>query len=166
MSEITVTEDQLSFNGVTYRAAIGAGGFVDEDQKVEGDKKTPRGSYSLRGCFYRPDRLSQPKTGLILNEINPAMGWCDDTNHDAYNKLVVLPFDGSHEELFREDATYDVLVVIGYNDAPPEPGKGSAIFLHVAKEGYLPTEGCVALAKEDLLQLLAQVTPETTITLG
>jgi L,D-peptidoglycan transpeptidase YkuD (ErfK/YbiS/YcfS/YnhG family) len=82
-----------------------------------------------------------------------------------YNRLVKLPFSGNHEILWREDALYDVIIVIGYNLAPITPGKGSAIFLHVARNNFCPTDGCVALARSDLLQVVACCDLETKITI-
>ena len=87
------------------------------------------------------------------------MGWCDDPAHPDYNRQVVLPFAASHEELWREDQIYDLVVVLGYNDDPVIPGKGSAIFLHLAREDFSPTEGCVACARTDLLDLLRTAKP-------
>ncbi|MBT4146478.1 MAG: hypothetical protein HOE45_06300 [Gammaproteobacteria bacterium] len=94
-------------------------------------------------------------------------GWCDDPSDTAYNKAVMLPYHASAEALWRDDDLYDVLVVLGHNDSPALPGKGSAIFMHVAKDlddkDYLGTEGCVSLRKTHLLELLPALTPETSL---
>ena len=94
-------------------------------------------------------------------------GWCDAPDDPSYNRLVQLPYRASAEKMWREDHLYDVLAVIGYNDAPAVPGMGSAIFLHVAREGedgkLMPTVGCVSLKLADLLQVLAACTPSTAI---
>lgn len=131
--------------------------------KTEGDGGTPVGRFPLRRVLYRPDRLDAPATGLPVEAIKPDQGWCDDPAHPDYNRPVRLPFADSHEKLWREDMVYDVIVILGHNDDPPVPGKGSAIFMHVARPAYEPTEGCVALALEDLLAVLAASGPGDTI---
>ncbi len=160
----------LFFRGTSYPCAVGKGGFVaDGEEKSEGDGKTPLGTFPLRACFYRADRVSLPKLPIPTYEMTPAFGWCDDPEHPEYNKPVVLPFDASHEELWREDHTYDVVVVLGYNDEPVVPGKGSAIFFHLARlgdEGYLPTEGCVAVSLDDMREILSGISPTSQIKLG
>jgi len=145
----------LTYRGETYRCALGKGGLSEDKQ--EGDGCTPVGTYPVRACFYRPDRVEKPKTGLPVYEISPAIGWCDDPASRMYNPLAILPFQASHEKFWRDDPCYDLVVIIGYNDAPAVPGKGSAIFLHLAKEGYLPTEGCVAVSKEDMKSILSSL---------
>jgi len=161
MADIVVTGNQLSFNGKTYRCAIGKGGF--SEHKKEGDGATPIGVFLLRECWYRADKTAKPKTLLPLQEILQTDGWCDDPKSQDYNRLVELPYDCSHEKLFREDDMYDLIMPLGYNDDTVEPGKGSAIFIHVAREYYEPTEGCVALAKVDLLEILKNCSAQTCI---
>ena len=134
------------------RCALGRGGIVGE--KREGDGATPAGNFPLRVVFYRADRLPAPEAGLPVKSIWETDGWCDDPESADYNRLVDLPHPARHEFLWRDDGLYDLVVVIGYNDDPPIPGRGSAIFLHLAKPDLAPTEGCVALAREDLLALL------------
>jgi L,D-peptidoglycan transpeptidase YkuD (ErfK/YbiS/YcfS/YnhG family) len=160
--EITVTATgQLECGGRVYRCALGPGGIVGD--KTEGDGGTPAGAFPLRRVLYRPDRLNAPNTGLPVEEIAPDQGWCDDPAHPDYNRPVRLPFTASHEKLWREDAVYDVTVILGHNDDPPVPGKGSAIFMHVARPDYGPTEGCVALALEDLMEVLSKCRPGDAI---
>lgn len=127
--------------------------------KTEGDGATPVGRFALRRLFYRADRVARPETALPTAQITPHLGWCDDPQSPAYNRLVRLPCPWRHEVLTRADGLYDLMVVLGHNDAPPEPGAGSAIFLHLAKADYAPTEGCVALAMADLVDLLRAVGP-------
>ena len=141
--------------GQTFACALGAGGVVGE--KREGDHASPAGRFPLREILYRADRLERPVTGLPLRAIDPADGWCDAPDDPAYNRPVTLPYGASTENLWRADNVYDLIVVIGYNDAPVRPGRGSAIFLHIATDGYGPTEGCVALARDDLLVVLARL---------
>jgi len=145
----------LNAFGQTFACALGAGGVVID--KHEGDRASPAGRFPLRGALYRADRLEKPATGLPLRAIAPADGWCDSAGDAAYNRPVTLPYGASAENLWRADNVYDLIVVIGYNDAPVRPGRGSAIFLHIATEGYGPTEGCVALARDDLLAVLARL---------
>jgi L,D-peptidoglycan transpeptidase YkuD (ErfK/YbiS/YcfS/YnhG family) len=136
-----------------FRCALGRGG-VSADKR-EGDGATPAGIFPLRHVLYRADRLSRPPTALEARPIAPNDGWCDDPADPMhYNTQVVLPHAARAERLWRSDGVYDVLVVLGHNDAPPIPGQGSAIFLHVARPDYAPTEGCVALGLPHLLALL------------
>lgn len=142
----------ITASGKIYRCALGRSGI--SEVKAEGDGATPAGSFPLRGLFYRPDRLPEPQTGLRALPLEKDMGWCDAPRHPSYNRLVRLPFPASHEKMWREDGLYDLVVVLGHNDDPPKADRGSAIFMHIAKEGYAPTEGCVALSREDLLDFL------------
>ena len=109
----------------------------------------------MRRVLYRPDREARPATALPTMALDPADGWCDDLTDPAYNLPVRLPYPGRAEALWRGDGLYDLIVVLGWNDAPVVPGRGSAIFLHLARPDYGPTEGCIALARADLLMVLA-----------
>jgi L,D-peptidoglycan transpeptidase YkuD (ErfK/YbiS/YcfS/YnhG family) len=115
------------------------------------------GVWPMRQVFWREDRLARPATGLPIDALIPEAGWCDDPSSPLYNFPVALPFPLSHEKLWREDGVYDVIVVLGYNDDPPVRGKGSAIFLHLARAGYEPTQGCVAVSLPDLRRLLPRL---------
>ncbi len=141
------------FAGVTYRAALGRGGVRADKQ--EGDGATPAALLPLRRVFYRADRVAKPRTPLPVEPLARSDGWCDDASHRAYNTRVTLPFEARHETLWRDDLLYDVCVVLGWNDSPVVRGRGSAIFLHLARPDHAPTEGCVALALPDLLAVLA-----------
>ena len=158
---LRVNNNQLIYKDKFYQCAIGKGGFIAAEDKQEGDLKTPLGEFPLREVFYRADKISPEndkfRTKLPIREITENMGWCDEPEDENYNRLVELPYEASHEQLFREDDIYDIIVVLGYNDSPPIAGKGSAIFMHIAKPDYEGTEGCIALAKDDLLELLAKV---------
>lgn len=153
----------LQLGHVRYRCALGRGG-VSHDKR-EGDGATPIGSFPLRRLFFRADRIVRPRCALPTDILQPSDGWCDDPARPEYNRFVTLPFDGRHEKLSRDDALYDIVGVIGYNDAPVISGRGSAIFLHVAAADYAPTEGCVALARDDLVRVLAACDADTTITI-
>jgi L,D-peptidoglycan transpeptidase YkuD (ErfK/YbiS/YcfS/YnhG family) len=159
------THGALHFNGRRYPCALGRSGIVHP--KHEGDGGTPAGAFPLHEARYRADRMARPKTGLDVFEISPTDAWCDEPADSAYNRLVQMPYHGDAEAMWREDHAYDVLAVIGYNAAPPVPGAGSAIFLHVAhitSDGlFLPTAGCVALKMDDLLAVLAACKPGTMI---
>lgn len=155
-------EALLDWGKGTRRAAVGRSG-VGAKQR-EGDGLTPRGTLPVRRVLYRPDRLARPAAQLPIEALAQTDGWCDAPEHPAYNTQIVTPFAASHETLWRDDHLYDVVVVLGFNDAPVVAGKGSAIFLHVARPDYGPTEGCIALALEDLLELLATLAPGDTIT--
>jgi L,D-peptidoglycan transpeptidase YkuD (ErfK/YbiS/YcfS/YnhG family) len=155
---------ELQWANRTYRCAVGRGGVRIDKQ--EGDGATPVGRFPLRRVLYRPDRLSAPGTRLPVTPLTPADGWCDDPADPHYNRPVRLPYAAHHEELWRADPLYDIVVIVGHNDAPVVAGLGSAIFMHSASEDYLPTEGCVALARQDLLDVLAGVGPDTVLAIG
>ena len=141
--------------GREARCALGRGGVAPMGVKREGDGATPAGLWPLRRLYFRPDRMAAPATRLPTTALTPSDGWCDAPSDPAYNRPVRLPYPASAEHLWREDEVYDLIVVLGYNDAPVVAGRGSAIFLHVARPDYSPTEGCVALHKADLLDCLA-----------
>lgn len=122
--------------------------------KREGDGATPRGRFPLRFAFYRPD-AGRPKAALPLKAMRRSSGWCDSATDRNYNRAVALPYPASAERMWRSDGLYDVVVVVGYNERPRVKGRGSAIFMHVARDGLNPTEGCVALRLGDLRRLLA-----------
>jgi len=143
----------LDWGAGGLRCVLGRGGVRGD--KREGDGATPLGCWPLRRVLFRPDRLAAPRTILPVRALAPTDGWCDDPGDPAYNRPVALPFPASAETLWRADGLYDVIVVLGHNDDPPVPGAGSAIFLHVARPDWGPTQGCVALPRPDLLALLA-----------
>ena len=165
MDRLTVKNGKLHAGGQIFDCTIGRKGMALPGEKREGDLKTPTGIFSLRACYYRPDRMESPKTKLPLIALTPEDGWCDDPTHSLYNQPIKLPFTASHEKLWREDHVYDIIIPLGYNDGPIEPGKGSAIFLHLMRDDGVGTEGCVALARADLLALLPELGPETMINL-
>ncbi|MSO55053.1 MAG: hypothetical protein EXQ90_08060 [Rhodospirillales bacterium] len=149
----------LTFAGRRYRCALGRSGIVEA--KHEGDGGTPTGRFPLRRVYYRPDRIAPPVTALPVQGLMPADGWSDDPTDPNYNRLVFRPRPTRSETLWRDDAVYDVIVEIGFNDDPPVAGHGSAIFIHVARADFEPTEGCVALAIADLRDLLGRISPNT-----
>lgn len=145
------TPNTLRFGSRTYKCATGKGGI--KKNKFEGDGATPCGEFSLEKIFFRPDRILPPTGALPAQPLSPEMGWCDDPESLFYNQLVLLPFSGSHEKLWRDDFVYNLIIVVEYNMNPVVAGKGSAIFLHLARPDFSPTEGCIAFSLEDLLEI-------------
>lgn len=154
MRAIVHPDGRFILAGLTVRAALGRGGVRPD--KNEGDGATPTGILPLRRILYRADRLTPPRCAVPLEPIAPDDGWCDAPSDLRYNRPVTLPYDASAEELWRQDELYDLIGVLGWNDAPVRPGRGSAIFLHIARPDFAPTDGCIALARPDLLQVLAR----------
>lgn len=155
-------QGRLEFRGRTFRCALGKGGVTTV--KREGDHKTPVGCFALRNLLYRPDKFtSPPQTALTARALTPGDGWCDDPADPRYNRPVPLPYPAGTERLWRDDELYDLILPLGYNDDPPVAGLGSAIFMHVAQADYSGTEGCVALARDDLVALLRDVEPSTLL---
>ena len=132
-------------------------------KKVEGDKKTPIGTFKIQHLYYRKDRIGHPQTNLKCIQIKKRMSWCDDVNQPKkYNKLINIDSDIHHEKLFRKDSKYDLLIPIKYNFFKRIPGKGSCIFIHLTKN-YKPTAGCIALKKKDFLIMLKIINKNTKI---
>ena len=162
VSNLVVTPARrLTFGNKSFPCALGRGGC--HLHKTEGDGITPVGVWSLRQVYYRPDRQEPPKTILPVIALTPNDGWCDDPGHADYNNFVSLPHAASCDNLWREDHVYDVIVTLDHNSDPVISGVGSAIFFHVARENFEPTEGCVALEMETLLNVLASVEPGCAI---
>lgn len=154
----------LHFEGAVIPCSIGKGGACPASAKREGDGCTPLGTWPIRGVLLRPGRVELAETPLLPWRWTRAEdGWSDGADDPAYNRPVHLPHGFSHERLQREDAAYDIIVVLGHNDAPPVPGAGSAIFWHlqVAGEDGMPkaTEGCIAIARGDMERILPRLHP-------
>jgi L,D-peptidoglycan transpeptidase YkuD (ErfK/YbiS/YcfS/YnhG family) len=149
----------MRIGAVQVPCALGRGGVKPADRKREGDGASPIGVWPLRRVLYRPDRGGAPVTALPLQAISPEDGWCDDPADPNYNLPVSHPYPASAERMWREDEIYDLVAVLGHNDDPVVRNLGSAIFLHLARPDYAPTEGCVALARPHLEALLAQAQP-------
>lgn len=154
-------DGRVTCGGRTYAVSLGRAGMVRD--KREGDGGTPVGRWPLRRVFYRADRLAPPPGPLPVQAIRPDDGWCDAPDHPAYNRLIEKPFAASHEDLWRDDHLYDLVVVVGHNDDPPVPGLGSAIFIHLQRDDHGPTAGCIAFAREDLLDLLGRLTVDSRL---
>lgn len=134
----------LRFGTHRARCAIGAKGL--SRTKKEGDRATPVGQFLLRRLWYRPDRLMRPESAFPIAQISLKSGWCDDISSAAYNRPIERPAQAAHERLWRHDGLYDAFFELGHNDNPPEKGCGSAIFLHLQKNNFQPTLGCVAIS--------------------
>ncbi len=146
-------DGRLLLRGGIFRAALGRGGVRTDKQ--EGDGATPAGLLPLRRVLYRADRLPAPDCAVPVEPIAETDGWCDDVVARDYNRMIRLPHEARHEELWRTDGLYDLIGILGWNDAPVVRGRGSAIFLHVARPDHAPTEGCIALSLPDLRRVLA-----------
>jgi L,D-peptidoglycan transpeptidase YkuD (ErfK/YbiS/YcfS/YnhG family) len=152
--------------GLRLRCALGRSGIVAAGNKREGDGATPQGRWPVRRIWYRADRLDPPETALPVLAIQPGDGWCDDPAAPGYNRWTAVPGPFRHERLYRKDNAYDLIAELGYNDDPPVPGAGSAIFMHVARSDYAPTEGCLALSLEDLRGVIRTLRAGTAIAIG
>lgn len=159
MSNLIIRNHQAFIEDYSCPVFFGKNGFTTD--KKEGDLKTPIGTFHLGPLYYRADRLSTPKTQLKCLEITPRMGWCDDPLSPFYNRLIELPFASSHEELWREDHLYDIVIEIKYNQNPVIPEKGSAIFIHLKRKDF--TAGCLSFHPKDLITLLEYLSPDSNV---
>ena len=161
MHIIVESPTKLIFAGKTYSCVVGRGGIGVKTS--EGGGVTPVGWYPLRSLRYRAELLRKPQTYLPSQPIFTQDGWCDDPTHSEYNRPIRRPFNASHEKLWRSDGLYNIIIILGFNDNPPVPGLGSAIFIHVKSPASYPTEGCVALSQNDLLDVLQKCSTNTFI---
>ena len=153
-------KEHLVIDEFKFKCSIGKKGL--KSKKKEGDNCTPIGTFKIGKVYYRPDRVEKPKTVLKTKTIKKNMGWCNDPYNKNYNKEITLNKKNRGEKLFRKDASYDILIVIEYNTRETRPFKGSAIFIHLTKN-YNPTQGCIALKKNDLLILLKIINKKSKI---
>ncbi|MGB3503014.1 MAG: L,D-transpeptidase family protein [Mesorhizobium sp.] len=151
----------LVFDGRVFRCALGKGGT--SSRKREGDGATPIASMRLLSGYFRRDGVVARRTNLPLAPIHARLGWCDAPADRNYNRPVTLPYAASHETMRRKDRLYDICIVLDWNITPRHRGGGSAIFMHLARPGYLPTEGCVALALRDMARLLPHLSRHTVV---
>ena len=158
-----INNHTLKVDDFYFQCVIGKNGT--SNKKIEGDKKTPIGTYKIGDLYYRKDRSVKPETKLKCIEIKKNMGWCDDVNHPKkYNKLIKISKNIKHEKLNRRDHKYDLLIPIKYNFKKPKVGLGSCIFLHLNNK-YKPTMGCISLNKRDFLIMLKLINKNTQIKL-
>tara|TARA_B100001113_G_C20949295_1_gene552407 strand:- start:210 stop:701 length:492 start_codon:yes stop_codon:yes gene_type:complete len=158
---IIIKNKKLLFNHYKIKCAVGKRGI--SKKKIEGDFKTPKGSFKILNIFYRKDRVFHLKTNIPKSPIYKNMGWCDDPDSKKYNKLIKFPFSYRAEKLYRSDNIYDIILVLNYNMKPTIKDKGSAIFIHVAKKKYNSTKGCVAIAKRELKKIIKSITNKTKV---
>ena len=144
-----------------YKCSIGYNGL--NKNKNEGDGCTPIGTFKINKILYRPDKINIHQFNIESEVIEKKHGWCDDINSDSYNQKIEFPFEQSAEHLHRNDDLYDIICVIDYNLNPIVKGKGSAIFLHVVRDDYSPTQGCIAIKKDELLQIAHNLIEDSTI---
>lgn len=157
MIRLNVSTSTLCAFGHSFRAATGKGGAVPAGEKREGDGATPLGTWHIQGALLRPDRIATPRTGLPWRWLRPTDGWSDDSNDPQYNRPVSHPHPYSAEHLWREDHAYDVILLLDHNSQPVVAGSGSAIFWHLAQPDWRPTEGCIAIEREAMLQILPKL---------
>jgi L,D-peptidoglycan transpeptidase YkuD (ErfK/YbiS/YcfS/YnhG family) len=151
----------LTAGGRTFRVALGRAGI--KAGKREGDGGTPPGRFHPVRLWWRPDRLPRPSTRLPTRRIAPDDAWCEDPSDRRYNRPFRRSANEPGDRLSRDDGLYDLIVEIDHNTRPRISGLGSAVFIHIARQGYRPTAGCVALSRSDLLRLLAWLTRKTRI---
>lgn len=159
--KIVVKNGFLTGKDEKYKCSIGYNGL--SDNKTEGDGCTPVGTFKIIKILYRPDKINNNKFKLKSEIIEQMDGWCDDVHSDCYNQKIKFPFECSAEHLYRNDDLYDIVCLIDYNMFPIIKGKGSAIFLHVASNDYAPTQGCVAIKKDDLLDIALNLNKSSLI---
>jgi len=144
--------------------ALGRGGI--RANKREGDGGTPRGAFKFRRLWWRADRRPRPLTHLPVRPIRRDDGWCEAPDDRHYNQPIKVPKGSAGDRLWREDRLYDLIIELDHNTRPRIAGRGSAVFVHVARPGFAPTAGCVALRTEALARLIRQVGPRTRIVIG
>ena len=148
---ILIKNKYFIYNNYRIKCAVGKRGIKKKFK--EGDLVTPTGRFKVKLILYRKDRVKKLSTSIKKLTIKKNMGWCDDPDSYKYNKLITLPFKYSYERLFRKDRIYDIILVLNYNMNPIKKNKGSAIFIHVAKNNFKPTKGCIALKKKEILKI-------------
>ena len=151
----------LKYKDIKFKCALGKSGI--EKKRIEGDNITPKGTFKIIKIYYRKDRIKKINSTFKLVEIKKNMGWCDDPKSERYNQLIKLPSKYGHEKFFRNDRIYDLILVLDYNMNPVIKNKGSAMFIHIAKNNYTKTKGCIALKKKDLIEIISKIKKDTKI---
>jgi L,D-peptidoglycan transpeptidase YkuD (ErfK/YbiS/YcfS/YnhG family) len=151
----------LEFKKLKLRCSLGKAGIKKKIK--EGDNITPRGVFKIIKVYYRADKIDKIETQIKKIKIKKKIGWCDDPRSISYNKQIKLPNKFNHEKLYRNDNLYDLIIVLNYNMNPIIKNKGSAIFIHVAKNNYQPTHGCIGLKKKHLLTILKKIKKNTKV---
>jgi L,D-peptidoglycan transpeptidase YkuD (ErfK/YbiS/YcfS/YnhG family) len=145
----------LIYKNSKFRCSLGINGI--KNKKKEGDGITPKGIFKLKKIYYRKDKVKNIVTKVKKIKITKDMGWCDDPKSKFYNKLIRLPSKFGHEKLYRKDDIYNLIIILDYNMNPVIKNKGSAIFIHLAKKNYKPTQGCMGLKQNDLIKLIKMI---------
>jgi L,D-peptidoglycan transpeptidase YkuD (ErfK/YbiS/YcfS/YnhG family) len=151
----------LKYKNFKFRCSLGKAGIKKKTK--EGDQVTPKGIFKVIKIYYRKDKIKKIINPIKKIQIKKNMGWCDDPKSDLYNQQIKLPNKFSYEKLYRKDGLYDIILVLNYNTSPIVKKKGSAIFIHIAKRKFKPTEGCIGLKKNDLIKLLKKIKKNTKI---
>jgi len=151
----------LKYKDLKFKCVFGKAGIGNK--KSEGDNITPKGIFRIINIYYRVDRIKKISPKLKMFEIKKDMGWCDDPQSNKYNQLIKLPTKFSHEKLYRKDNIYDLILVLNYNINPIIKNRGSAIFIHISKKNYKATAGCIALNRQDLIELLENIPTRTKV---
>ena len=154
----------LKYKNLKFRCSLGKAGIGKK--KIEGDSITPRGKFNIVKIYYRSDRVKKIFSKYRLIKISKNMGWCDDPNSKSYNQLINLPTKYTHEKLYRKDNLYDLLIVLNHNMRPNFKNKGSAIFIHNARQNYKKTSGCVAIKKPHLIKLIKTIKKNTKVVIN
>jgi L,D-peptidoglycan transpeptidase YkuD (ErfK/YbiS/YcfS/YnhG family) len=157
------TRGWLTAGTLALPVALGRGGI--KANKREGDGATPSGHFRLKRLWWRADRHPRPRTRLPVRRIRPDDGWCEDPADRRYNRPVPVPKASTADRLTRADHLYDFIIEIDHNTRPRIAGRGSAVFIHVARPGFAPTAGCVALTLPALRRLIARLGPDTRLTI-
>lgn len=152
----------MNIGGTVFPCALGRGGIVTN--KREGDGGTPRARMRILGGYHRRDHFPAGATRLALKPITLTLGWCEVPDDRNYNRPVKMPYAASHETMRRDDRLYDVCLVLDWNIRPRRRGCGSAIFFHLAREGFTPTQGCVAVTAKVMARLLPRLSTRTVLT--
>jgi len=158
---IKINKNHLLYKGYKLKCCIGKSGT--KKAKKEGDLATPKGTFKLGPLYYRKDRIKLPKCKIKKKIIKKNMGWCNDSKSSRYNKEINFPYNYSAEKLYKKENTYDLILLIKYNVSPVIKKRGSAIFLHIAKKNYQPTQGCVAISKKNFLKIITLIDNKTSI---
>ena len=158
---IFINNKILFLDQYKIKCSIGKRGIGTK--KKEGDQITPKGKFKIKSILYRKDRVNNFRCKFVKLAIQKNMGWCDDPNSKSYNKLIRFPFKYNAEKLYRSDNTYDIILILNYNLNPIRKGKGSAIFIHVAKKKFNKTLGCIAISKKDLKKVIKKINKKTIL---
>ena len=158
---ILINKKYLTYSKYKVKCAVGKRGIGLK--KKEGDLITPIGQYKIKYILFRKDRIKKVQSKIRKIEIKKNMGWCDDSRSKEYNKLIKLPFNYSHEKLYKKENAYDIILVLNYNMNPYKKKQCSAIFIHVASKSYKKTKGCVAIKKKELLKIIKEIKKNTKV---